>query len=480
MPKLSIIFIFFAGAPGVRKFRKNPQPPPRGRYCTSIFPELLKPLLEDLSPQVQQCAAIALGRLAHQDPSAGEEMLHGNMLQKLFSDMDSRNKYYRRSAMFVLRAVCKFNEDTSSDALLTAGGIEALMNCLCDPDPEVKEAAAWAAGYAARHGHTLAKALVDAGCIPQLAMCLQEREVTVKRVAASAVADIARHGSDLAQAVVDAGCVMLLAKSSSSKDDRLRRQALIALSSIARHQQTLAESVTQTDILGSTLIAMGHSCSLVRRNAAMLVRDICKHSPELSQLVANAGGIGALVAAVKDNMIEVRIPAITALGYIAGHAQQLTGCVITCDGTATLAQQLLSEENASQNELLCITVWALAQMARHCAQPVAEYPGVLARLLFLYTTSQEAVLRASDKVPRSRGSESSNETAFGLPFDEKVGHCVELRARCKAALRQCVQGCYTLAALEPLLSPDCPTELLKHVLGQFAKVSHPLAGSARA
>lgn len=45
---------------------------------------------------------------------------------------------------------------------------------------QVKEAAAWAAGYIARSNQNLARAVVDAGAIPHLVLCLQEPEISVR------------------------------------------------------------------------------------------------------------------------------------------------------------------------------------------------------------------------------------------------------------------------------------------------------------
>lgn len=47
------------------------------------------------------------------------------------------------------------------------------MACLEEFDPGVKEAAAWALGYIARHNAELAQAVVDAGAVPLLVLCIQ-------------------------------------------------------------------------------------------------------------------------------------------------------------------------------------------------------------------------------------------------------------------------------------------------------------------
>lgn len=44
-------------------------------------------------------------------------------------------------------------------------GLQTIVKCLEDFDPGIKEAAAWALGYIARHNKNLAQAAVDASKI---------------------------------------------------------------------------------------------------------------------------------------------------------------------------------------------------------------------------------------------------------------------------------------------------------------------------
>lgn len=47
--------------------------------------------------------------------------------------------------------------------IVTNDGLQTIVECLEDFDPGVKEAAAWALGYVARHDKNLAQLAVDAG-----------------------------------------------------------------------------------------------------------------------------------------------------------------------------------------------------------------------------------------------------------------------------------------------------------------------------
>lgn len=99
---------------------------------------------------------------------------------------------------------------------------------------QVKENAAWAIGYIARHNQELAQRCLDAGAVPLLTLCLQEPELTLKQIAANALSDIAKHNVDLAQSVIDAGAVPHLAKSLNNQDEKLKRLVLTAMSITSR------------------------------------------------------------------------------------------------------------------------------------------------------------------------------------------------------------------------------------------------------
>jgi hypothetical protein len=154
----------------------------------------------------------------------------------------ARQRFYKKAAAFVLRAVAKHSPELAQ-AVVDAGSLEALVLCLEEFDPSVKEAAAWALGYIASHTAALAQAVVDAGTLPLLVLCLQEPEISLKRITASALNDIAKHSPELAQAVVDAGAVAYLSPLIAHDDSKLKRQVCSALAQVAKHSVDMAEVV---------------------------------------------------------------------------------------------------------------------------------------------------------------------------------------------------------------------------------------------
>jgi HEAT repeat protein len=68
----------------------------------------------------------------------------------LFLSIYSSQRFYKKAAAFVLRAVAKHSPDLAQ-AVVDSNALETLVPCLEEFDPTVKEAAAWAIGYIAQH-----------------------------------------------------------------------------------------------------------------------------------------------------------------------------------------------------------------------------------------------------------------------------------------------------------------------------------------
>ncbi|EMP37002.1 Sperm-associated antigen 6, partial [Chelonia mydas] len=395
---------------------------------------LLRPLLLDVVPTIQQTAALALGRLANYNDDLAEAVVKGDILPQLVYSLAEQNV---RNFYFLKQFNCQVGKHSPqlAQAIVDCGALDTLVICLEDFDPGVKEAAAWALGYIARHNAELSQAVVDAGAVPLLVLCIQEPEIALKRIAASALSDISKHSPELAQTVVDAGAIAHLAQMILNPDAKLKRQVLSALSQIAKHSVDLAEMAVEAEIFPVVLTCLKDSDEYVKKNAATLIREIAKHTPELSQLIVNAGGVAAVIDCIGNCKGNVRLPGIMMLGYVAAHSENLAMAVIISKGVPQLSI-CLSEER--EDHIKAAAAWALGQIGRHTpehARAVAV-TNVLPVLLSLYMET-----------------ESSED----------------LQVKTKKALKNILQKCTYLPALEPLLH-DAPPNILKHVVGQFSKV----------
>jgi len=396
--------------------------------------QLLRPLLLDNVPSIQQSAALALGRLANYNDELAEAVVSNEILPQLVYSLAEQNRFYKKAAAFVLRAVAKHSPQLAQ-AVVDSGALDALVGCMEEFDPGVKEAAAWALGYIARHNGELAQTVVDAGAVPLLVLCVQEPELTLKRIAASALSDICKHSPELAQAVVDAGAVAYLAPLIQSPDGKLKRQVCACLAQIAKHSVDLAEVVVEAEVFPKILNLLKDIDPYVRKNAATCIREVAKHTPELAQLIVNAGGVGAMVDYVAEARGNARLPGIMTLGYISAFSETLALAVIVSKGIPPLVNAVVTEPEDHIKSAAC---WSLGQIGRHSpdhAKALADanvFPKLLAVLLH----------------------DSSSE---------------DLKTKAKRALKSVIQKCVHLPALEPLLH-DSPENILKYVVHQFAKV----------
>lgn len=395
---------------------------------------LLRPLLLDNVPSIQQSAALALGRLASYSDELAEAVVSHEILPQLVYSLSQQNRFFKKAAAFVLRSVAKHSPQLAQ-AVVDCGALESLVSCLEEFDPSVKESAAWALGYIARHTKELGQAVVDAGAVPMLVLCFQEPELTLRRISASSLADIAKHSADLAQSVVDAGAVPLLARDLSHTDSGLKRQVCACLSQIAKHSVDLAETVVEAEVFPRILHCLKDVNEFVRKNACTSIREIARHSPDLAKLVVNAGGVAAVVDFITEARGNNRLPGIVTLGYVAAFSETLALAVIVSKGIPPLKDALVNEP---EDHVKAGAAWAIGQIGRHSpdhARALAE-ADCFRRLLAVYLHPD------------------SSE---------------DLKAKAKRALKATIQKCTHLPALEPLLS-EAPQNILKHVVHQFAKV----------
>lgn len=429
--------------------------------------ELLRPLLLDPVPSIQQTAALALGRLADASPEVAARVLDADVLPQLVYMLADRDRFSKKAAAFVLRALAKHGADAAR-TVVDAGALDALVACLEEFDPQVKEAAAWALGLVARHGAELAQGVADAGAVPLLVLALQEPEVALKRVAASALGDLCKHTPELAQTAVDAGAVAYLAPLIEHKDAKLRRQVLAALSQVAKHSVDLAERVAEAEVFPAALPNLRDADEYVAKNTATLLREVAKHSVGLAQLVVNTGGTAALVDYVQAAQGAGKIPGIMALGFIAAASERLAKAVLVSHAVAPIAQALQHEPAEG---VRAAAAWTLGQLGRHSpdharavADPEAHVLPTLVALL------RNGTMAASGSNSTLQFSGSGSGGALGLTGTVTGGGPTDLQTKAARALVSIVQKCTHLPALEALLAADVPADILAHVVAQFAKI----------
>lgn len=344
----------------------------------------------------------------------------------------------------MLKAVAKHSPALAKTVVETSGSLDALVGCLSEFEPSVKEAAAWALGYISRHNTELAQYVVDSGAVPPLVLCIQEPELTLKRIAASTLSEICKHTPELAQVVVDQGAVPYLAALIEHPDAKLKRQVCSCLAQIAKHSVDMAECVVDSGIFPSIFACLKDQDALVRRNAATCIREIAKQTPELAQYIVNNGGHTSIIEYITSAKGAARLPGIMTLGFIAAFSETLANAIIQHQGIVPLKDALVNEP---EDHIKAASAWSLGQIGRHTpnhAKALANCD-VFRRLIEVF------------KDPNSSQ---------------------DLKLKTQRALKSVLEKCTHLPALEPLLH-DAPDKILKYVVHQFAKVLPNNPGARR-
>lgn len=68
----------------------------------------------------------------------------------LVSSLSDQNRFSKRAAAVVLRAIAKHSQHLA-ESVISANALPGLVACLQEFDSSVKEAAAWTLGYIAQH-----------------------------------------------------------------------------------------------------------------------------------------------------------------------------------------------------------------------------------------------------------------------------------------------------------------------------------------
>ncbi|VDK33124.1 unnamed protein product [Taenia asiatica] len=403
----------------------------------------LEPLLNDAVPTIQQVAAMVIGKIASSSKKFAELVIESNMVQTMLKSSGMGHRFYKRSALVALQSIVKHSSDLAL-AVIRCEALNVINTCLEDFDQCVKENAASCLSCIVRHNEDLAQTVVDSGSLPLIILCLQEPGVNLRRISAGLLGDVARHSITLAQNVVDISGIWHLVKQTTDPCPKLRKQAFSSLSQIAKHTPDFAELILEASIFPQVLISMKDKDVSLRSDAVNLIKELCKHTFEICQVVVNSGGIPAVVDFLEEAKGHSIIPGIMALGYVAAHSDLQATTIIKTQALVQL-KNILCEET---DEVKTAAAWAIGQIGRHSAShadAVSEI-GLLPIILAYYLNT-----------------ESSED----------------LKEKCKRCLKQVLEKCTDMEALQSILHSS-PPNILKYAVVQFSKLLPRNAKARRA
>eukprot|EP00983_Pelagomonas_calceolata_P118088 1160470-Pelagomonas_calceolata.AAC.6 len=415
----------------VAEMAKNPQNIEALQQAGAMA--LLRPLLLDNVPSIQQSAALALGRLANYSDDLAEAVVQNEILPQLVYSLSEQNRFYKQAAAFCLRAVAKHSPELAQ-AVIDSGSLDSLVTCLEEFDPGVKEAAAWTLGYIAGHNAELsqqvsfpghansqrascgacwrlahafgravtssvhenaqkcaaahhnvpcmlgmplfersctqdANTVVDAGAVPLLVLCVQEPELSLKRIAASSLSDIAKHTPELAQ-VRTVEYPALFAKEMSCQKAIVDAGAVAYLAPLVINQDAKLKRQSRSPTAG--LLMTSEHVKSVERIVCCALSQIAKHSVDLAEVVVGAEIFPKILTCLKFPDEFVKKHAATVVREIAKHTPELAQLVVGNGGVGALVDYV--SESTGNNRLPGIMALGYIAAFRtfHAIQPLIE------------------------------------------------------------------------------------------------------------
>ena len=369
---------------------------------------LLRPLLLDSVPSIQQSAALAIGRLANFSEELAESVVDNEIIPQLIVSLLKPNKFFKKAACYVFKSVAKHSAKLAEDVVSN--------------------------GYIAKHSPELAHQVVESRAVDSLILCLQEPEILLKRAAALTLSYIAQHSEQLATPVAENGLdtiVFFL----SYNDTQLKRNICQLIGNITKHSPELAiQVINKINNPQKLLNCLKDPDDIVKKNAAFCICEIVNKSPDNAQAICDAGGPGILVDFITNIKGDSRLYGILSLGFISSFKSELAMNVIQAKAISQLRDAL---QNEPSHHIKAAACYALGHIGRHSPRHAKEVSdaNVLSLMLYYYKDAK------------------SNEY---------------LKEKAKNSLEKIIDNCSNLSALEPLLQVS-PDNILKHILTQYSK-----------
>jgi hypothetical protein len=396
---------------------------------------LLRPLLLDNVPTIQETAALAISRLARVSEKNSEKIISTGMMHEIVGGLKSKDDRYQKNLCNVIKNVAKHTPNLAKE-VVGSGCIEPLIKCLegskeAPTSNQVIGAAASSLKAIASHNAELAQEVVGASALAPLIKTLERNDNALRRVSVSAIGSIAVHSPTLAQSCIEARAISTIAPFLTSNDNKLLQQCCLTLSAIASHSVDTAELVVEADVFPGALKFLYDDDADLRKAAAQLVLDIVKHTQELSKVVVGFGGCQALSHYLKFSEKDP-IPAVKAIGCIASFSP-------------ALATSLLESGAGSE----CLGVFAFSKNIT-CKEEAARAIGMLGK----HNSSTSSALS------------SMNALSLLLQaYDDPDGN-ENLRNATKESMKLIIENCEELTALEPLITTS-KGSILRKVLSRI-------------
>ncbi|KAL1514803.1 hypothetical protein AB1Y20_003889 [Prymnesium parvum] len=208
---------------------------------STLAAELL-PLVGDLSPQVSECALLAVGRVG-----ALSQKLHLKLTdEKLIAAAvgilsSSASATHVKAALFELTVATKASE-AGAQLAIQCNALPPLCERLDSADTSVRVATVWCLGTIADHSPETAHAVLDCGAPQLVLLCLKEDpSLVVRRVCLSMLGSTCKHGAAYASPLQKCGLLDATLPLVSHRDPLVRRHACRTLALACQHAEAVSE-----------------------------------------------------------------------------------------------------------------------------------------------------------------------------------------------------------------------------------------------
>ena len=393
---------------------------------------LLRPLLLDKVPAIQQVAALSISRLANFSKKNAEEIVESGMLPDIVLGLKSIDPHFQKYSCQIIKSVSKHSIQLTNQ-VINCGCIPHLIGCLKSEDFTVKEYSISALCAISSHSAQHAQQIVDNSSLPFIINSLQIDNIKLKRVCITAIGSISSHSLALTKSIIESKAIPSISLQLKNKDSKLLEETCLTLSQIAKHSVDTAELVVESDIIPIILNLLIDSDINVRYSASNLILQIVQHTQELSQVVSTFGSSSPLVKYLKLGTNP--IPTLKAIGYMSSFSSQITNTLLD-HGAGLICLNIFA--TSKSDDIKSIAAWTLGQLGKHSSDTSSSLTSINVLSLLL---------------------EGHNE----LDGSEL------LKNNIKEALKLIIENCEDIEALQPLISKS-PEYILRKVLTQISKL----------
>ncbi|SCO67406.1 PF16 protein, putative [Plasmodium vivax] len=397
---------------------------------------LLRPLILDKVPIVQQNATQILGKMASHSEEVALTILQNDVLPHLVYCLKHENKNYRKNCANTLRCLASHNAKLANLVAEEENCIDNLIDSLDEYDVRLKEACLNALCAIGKHDVDLSNQLMAKGIIPLVILSLQEKDTNLVRSSLNILTELSKHTNEIAKEVVDNNALPHLIKFLDHTDVQVKRYACNCLAQIAKHKEELTELIIESDVFPRVIYLLNDSDDVVKKNCANCLKEMSKHNEDICKIIARAGSLPFLCECIEQSSKgAVKLPAILCIGFIASFSESLSLNIILSNAIPILKKCLIGEE---EDYIKASCVWAVGNIGKHSSSHAKKLSdeNLLIILVNLYNAND-----SSD----------------------------DLKKKVKLSFKGVIQKVTDLESLEPVFL-KATAKLAKYCICQFAKI----------